>query len=141
MKTDDFDDTDPLDLQIDAALRAERPSHVPHGFHARLRQRIHIAVLLEEERRVFRRRLVRVGGIGALAATVALVTGMYWDISESFLWDFPGLLGKIDYLTVATNRVWLVSGNPALLLSAGVVGVTVFIAGAFVGLFRVPIHR
>ena len=141
MNIDGLDSPEPLDLKIDAALRQERPRPVPSGFHARLRRRLHIAVLLDRERRVFRRRMVRVGGVGAAAAAVAVVTGLYWDLPQTFLWDAPGLLGKIDYLTVATNQLWSISGNPALFLSVGAVGMTGLIAGALVGVFREPARR
>jgi hypothetical protein len=85
--------------------------------------------------------MVRVAGLSALTAAVAVVTAAYWDILESFLWHSPGLLGRIDYLTTATSRVWLVSGNPALLVSIAVVGATLFFAGAFVGVFREPVRK
>ena len=75
-----------------------------------------------------------------LAAAVAVSGGLYWDMSGTFLWEFPGFLGYVDYLAALTNRVWWLSGSPALLVSLGAVVMTLLVAGAFVGVFRQPVR-
>ena len=135
MNTEMPDPHDTLDHRIDAALRDEPLAAVPDGFHARLSRRIRIAALLEHEHRMFRRRVVRAGGVAALTLAIAVWAAAYWDISSAVLASAPGMLGHLDYLAAATQRTWLVSSQPALLLSAGIVLVTLCIAAVFVRLF------
>ncbi len=138
MNTEERNAHEPLTLRIDAALRSERPRPLPHGFHARLQRRIRIATMVEKERRAFHRRMVHVVAMGILVLATATVAGLYWDISETFLWDWPGLLGYIDYLAASTSHAWWISSNPALMVSLGAVLTTLLLAGAVVGVFREP---
>jgi len=140
MNPEDAPVLDPLSQRIDAALRQEPPAPLPGGFHGALRRRLRIAALIQRERRVFLRRLLRVAALSVLAAAVAVSGGLYWDMSGTFLWEFPGFLGYVDYLAALTNRVWWLSGSPALLVSFGAVVMTLLVAGAFVGVFRQPVR-
>ncbi|MFO7975905.1 MAG: hypothetical protein R6V12_14865 [Candidatus Hydrogenedentota bacterium] len=130
-----------FESRIDAALRTETPAPLPSGFHARLKRRLHITAMLQKERRAFHNRMIRVAGITTLAFVTVLLAGAYWNVSEVLFWDTPGFLGYLDYLKSATHQLWMVPGNPTLLLSLVAVVVTLILSGACVGLFREPRHR
>ncbi len=140
MHSEDAPVLDPLSQRIDAALRQEPSAPLPGGFHGTFRRRLRIAVMIQRERRLFLRRLFRVAALGALAAAVAVWVGLYWDIPGTFLWEFPGFLGYVDYLAAVANRVWWLSASPALLVSLGAIVMTLLVAGAFVGVFRQPVR-
>jgi hypothetical protein len=127
-----------LSRRIEAALRHETPAPLPGGFHSTLQRRLRVAAMLERERQIFLHRLLHVAVPGVLGIAVAAGVILHGDVSQTFLYEFPGFLGHVDYLTALASRMWWLSDNPALLVSFGAIGMTLLIAGAFAGIFRSP---
>lgn len=127
---------DRMDSLIERALRSEPPRDMPPGFLARVTRRVRTEALLEEERRRFRRYLLRWSagcGVFALCAA-ALVVGL--GLPAGALQEVPGALGYWDYLTVSFS-LWLMSaaGSGVMLLLYGVGG-TVAITLPLMGALR-----
>ncbi len=136
MKSDSVPASDPLSQRIEAALRQEVSAPLPEGFHGTLQRRLRVAAMLERERQIFLHRLLRVLVPGALAVVLTATLILHGDISRTFLYEFPGFLGYVDYLTALAARMWWLSEHPALLVSFGAIGMTFLVAGALAGIFQ-----
>ena len=87
----------PIDDVIEQALRNEPLQTVPPRLFGRIRARLVVAAMIEQERRQFRQSVAASGVVvlGVFAAGVCLAAAP--ELVERPLGDIPGALGLFDY--------------------------------------------
>ncbi len=125
---------DELDSLIDSVLRDEPERNVPFAFHRGVEERLHIASLLDRERKRFR---TCWAFAGTVAGILAAGTAMAWfgaGIPDLVGRAVPGALGSYDQFVFVLANHWLSMALASIGLLAG-------LAAAYYALARGLSHR
>ncbi|MDQ1258109.1 MAG: hypothetical protein QG656_2718 [Candidatus Hydrogenedentes bacterium] len=104
-------DDETLDRTIEEALASEPWRPVPEDFHQRMAMRLHVAALLQMERRRARNGWAMAGltltGILMCLSVFAVMA----DIPGLIRYGMPGGMGYYDYVVTSISLRWADSGS------------------------------
>jgi hypothetical protein len=86
-----------VDAVIESALAEEHARKAPAGFFGRMRRRLALASLIQQEQRLFRKYATAAGGF---LLTVGCVVALAYlaSIPSRIAWYVPGGMGFVDYV-------------------------------------------
>lgn len=95
-----------LDDFIESALKSERLRAVPPHFHRTVVRRVQVAVLVDRERRRFRRCVGSAVTVAAVLSGVTILAALGSGIRESLVQSIPGALGMYDQFVYLAGQWW-----------------------------------
>jgi hypothetical protein len=126
MKTSDFED---LDQTIEATLAAEPLRPTPPGLYRRIRKRLAVVALIQQEQYRFWHSVAAGVGVLATAAGITLLLMLVFGGPSVLLQNIPGAMGYYDYLKTEVPLAFVPMALMALgLLLVWPFGATVYAA-------------